>query len=92
MALSEDDQRIFDEIERAFLDEDPAFSRSMTIGHLRRRRLRAHAAYFCIGVLLLVTGLMWTQVSLPWGVFISVAGFVVMVGSAARNTIRRYRH
>jgi hypothetical protein len=26
MALSEDDQRRFDEIERALLDQDPAFS------------------------------------------------------------------
>jgi len=74
MALSEDDQRRLDEIERALMDLDPDFSKSMTIGHLPRRRHWAHAAYFCIGVLLLVTGLMWTQVSLAWGVSISVVG------------------
>jgi hypothetical protein len=82
---------MFDEIERALIDQDPDFSRLMTIGHVRRRRLRTHAAYFCIGVLLLVTELMWTQWSLPWGVLISIAGFIVMVGATAHNTVRRCR-
>ncbi len=91
MALSEDDQRRFDEIERALLDQDPDFSRSMTIDQLRRRRMRARVAYFCVGLLLLVTGLLWTQVSLPWGVLISIAGFIVMVGAAAHHIGRRHR-
>jgi hypothetical protein len=45
MALSEDDQHRLDEIERALMDLDPDFSRSMTIGHLQRRR-RTQVAYF----------------------------------------------
>jgi Protein of unknown function (DUF3040) len=91
MALSEDDQRRFDEIERALLDQDPVFSRSMTIDQLRRRRMLAGVACFCLGVLLLLAGLLWTQVSLPWGALISVWGFIVMVGAAAHNIGRRHR-
>ena len=91
MALSEDDQRRIDEIERALIDQDPVFSRTMTIEHLRRRRFQARAAWFCVGVLLLVCGLIWTQGSLAWGVFISVAGFIVMVGSASHHTGRPRR-
>jgi hypothetical protein len=91
MALSEDDQRRFDEIERALLEQDPDFSRSMTIDRLRRRRIRAGVAWFCLGVLLLLTGLVWTQVSLAWGALISIWGFIVMVGGAAHNIGRRHR-
>jgi len=86
MALSDDDQRRFDEIERALLEQDPVFAKTMTIDHLRRRRLRARAAWFCIGVLLLVSGLIWTQLSLTGGVAISVAGFITMVGATFHRT------
>jgi hypothetical protein len=91
MALSEDDQRRFDEIERALMDQDPVFSRTMTIDRLRRRRVRAGVGFFCGGVLLLLTGLICTQVSLAWGVLTSIAGFVVMVVATAQSIGRRYR-
>ena len=89
MALSEDDQRRFDEIEQALFDQDPVFSTTMTIVRLRRRQLHASVASVCVGVLLLLTGLVWTQGSVAWGVLISVTGFLVMVGSAAHFARRR---
>jgi hypothetical protein len=52
MALSEEDQRKFDEIERGLLEQDPVFS-TTTIDRLRRRRRWSAVASFCVGVLLL---------------------------------------
>lgn len=89
MPLSEDDQRKFDEIERSLFDEDPVFSTTITIVHLRRRRVLATVAAFSAGIFLLVAGLVSTQGSLALGVLISIAGFLVMVG-AAFFLIRRW--
>ncbi len=90
MALSEEDQRKFDEIERGLLEQDPVLS-TTTIDRLRRRRRWSAVASFCVGVLLLVAGLVWAQGSLVWGVLISVAGFLVMVGAVVQSAGRRRR-
>ena len=91
MALSEEDQRKFDEIERGLLEQDPVFSTTTTIDRLRQRRRWSAVASFCVGVLLLVAGLVLTQGSLVWGVLISVAGFLVMVGAVVQSAGRRRR-
>ena len=91
MALSEEDQRKFDEIERGLLEQDPILSTTTTIDRLRRRRRWSAVASFCVGVLLLVAGLVVTQGSLVWGVLISVAGFLVMVGAVVQSAGRRRR-
>jgi len=89
MPLSDEDQRKFDEIERSLLEEDPVFSTTITIVRLRRRRVLATVAYFCVGIVLLVAGLVSTQGSLAVGVLISTAGFLVMVGATALFMRRR---
>jgi hypothetical protein len=72
------------------LEQDPIFPTTTTIDRLRRRRWSAVAS-FCVGVLLLVVGLVLTQGSLVWGVQISVAGFLVMVGAVVHTAGRRSR-
>jgi hypothetical protein len=90
MALSEEDQRKFDEIESGLLEQAPVFS-TTTIDRLRRRRRWAAVASFCVGILLLVAGLVWTQASLVWGVLMSVAGLLVMIGVVVQSAGRRRR-
>ena len=91
MPLSDDEQRKFDEIEHALHDEDPRFSTTITIAHLRRRRTLAAVAYFCGGILLLMAGLVSTQGSVALGVMISVAGFLTMVWAVALYLRRQPR-
>jgi len=90
MALSEEDQRKFDEIERALFKQDPIFSTTRTIDRLRRRRRWSSVAWFCLGVLFLVAGLVSTQGSLAFGVLISLLGFLVMVGATVQFGNRRH--
>ena len=78
MPLSEHEQRLLDQIERALYQEDPKFASTVRQTDLRshmRRRLRRAALVLVLGIVLLFTGLV-TQREL-----VGVAGFVVMVGA-----------
>ncbi len=75
MPLSEHEQRLLDQIERALYAEDPKFASTVRSTDLRthmRRRLRRAAIVFAVGFVLLVAGVPTN--SFPVG----VAGFVVM--------------
>ena len=78
MPLSEHEQRLLDQIERALYAEDPKFASTVRSTDLRthmRRRLRRAAIVFAIGFVLLVLGV-------PLNSFvIGVAGFAVMFGA-----------
>ena len=77
--LSEHEQRLLEQMERALYAEDPKFASSMRGSDLRtryRRRAVVAGFVFLLGVALLMTGAI-TQI-IPLG----VAGFVVMLGSA----------
>lgn len=77
--LSEHEQRLFDQIERS-LAEDPKFASAVRASDPRfhaRRRLLVAAFVIAIGLALLVYGAV--SQNTPLG----VAGFVVMLGSAA---------
>jgi hypothetical protein len=87
MALSQDEQRKLEAIEDAFLQDDPRFAKTFTLHRLRRRA--ANFGHFLVGVILLLTGAMASRSFLTAGVLIAVAGYVVMVGSAARWFGRR---
>ena len=79
MPLSDHEQRLLEQMERALYAEDPKFATTMRGADLRRRyRRRAVAAafVFVIGIVLLMTGAV--SKTTPLG----VAGFVVMLGSA----------
>jgi hypothetical protein len=76
--LSEHEQRLLDQIERALYQEDPKFASTVRQTDLRshmRRRLRRAGLVLALGFVVLFTGLVMQQ---P---LIGVAGFVVMVGS-----------
>jgi hypothetical protein len=76
--LSEHEQRLLDQIERALYQEDPKFASTVRQTDLRthmRRRLRRAGLVLAVGFVLLLAGVVSTQLA------ISVAGFVVMVGA-----------
>lgn len=78
MPLSEHEQRLLDQIERALYAEDPKFASTVRSTDLRthmRRRLRRAAIVFAVGFVLLVAGV-------PTNSFaVGVAGFAVMFGA-----------
>ena len=79
MPLSEHEQRLLEQMERALYAEDPKFASSLRgkdpRSHFRRRALVA-AVGFILGVVLLMTGLVAQLVP------VSVLGFVAMLASA----------
>ena len=78
MPLSEHEQRLFDQIERALYAEDPKFASTIRGARLRpsRRRRIQGIALFVLGIALLVCGML-----LPLKVFeipvVSVVGFLM---------------
>jgi hypothetical protein len=77
--LSDHEQRLLEQMERALYAEDPKFATTMRGADLRRRyRRRAIVAafVFLLGIAVLMTGAVTTQIP------VGVAGFVVMLGSA----------
>ena len=79
MPLSEHEQRLFDQIERS-LAEDPKFASAVRASDPRfhaRRRLLVAAFVIVLGLALVVYGTVSNNPPL------GVAGFVVMLGSAA---------
>lgn len=76
MPLSEHEQRMLDQIERALYTEDPRFAHAVRATdphvHYKRRLLKA-ALGFLIGVSLLMAGVISKMIP------VGVAGFVVML-------------
>ena len=87
MPLSKDEQRRFDEIERALREDDPRFAAGTGLDQLRRRRTSVAAGGFLLGPLLVFAGLVATQTQVAVGVIISVAGFPVMLAAAGRLVV-----
>lgn len=82
MPLSEHEQRLLDQIERALYQEDPKFASTVRATDLRthmRRRLRRAAAVLILGFAILLTGLI--AFSGLASTIVGVTGFVVMVGA-----------
>jgi hypothetical protein len=78
MPLSEHEQRLLDQIERALYQEDPKFASTVRQTDLRthmRRRLRRAGLVLALGFVLLLTGVVFAEIA------IGVAGFVVMVAA-----------
>ncbi len=78
--LSEHEQRLLEQIERALVDDDPKFASSVRTGDRRvkaRRRLQIGAALVVVGFAVLVGGAV--AASVPLG----VVGFLVAFGGAA---------
>ncbi|MGH3793926.1 MAG: DUF3040 domain-containing protein [Pseudonocardiaceae bacterium] len=84
MPLSEHEQRLLDQIERALYAEDPKFASNVRGARMRspsRRRRLQGIALFVLGLVLLVVGVMLPI--RPAGIpVISVLGFLVMFAGA----------
>jgi DUF3040 family protein len=78
--LSEHEQRMLEQMERALYAEDPKFASALEGSGLRtytrRRVYLAMAGFLVVGIGLLMSGMIWRQ---PW---VSVLGFLVMLGCA----------
>jgi hypothetical protein len=80
LPLSEHEQRLLEQMERALYAEDPKFVSSLRGTDLRshyRRRAVQSAAGFILGLVLLMTGVVQPNL-----VAVSVLGFVLMLASA----------
>ncbi|WP_405013749.1 DUF3040 domain-containing protein [Kitasatospora sp. NBC_01539] len=79
MPLSEHEQRLLEQMERALYAEDPKFASALEGTGLRtytRRRVYLAAAGFVVGIALLMGGMVAQQI------WVSVIGFLVMLGCA----------
>lgn len=84
MPLSEHEQRLLEQIERALVDDDPKFASSVRTGDRRlkaRRKLQLGALLVLVGLAVLVGGAV--AESVPLGVL----GFLVAFGGAALGVL-----
>lgn len=82
MALSEDDRRRLDEIERALTADDPTFAtRITTIDAARRRAVLYAGLALLVGAVVLVVGLVAADSALVVGVIVSALGALLILGS-----------
>jgi hypothetical protein len=78
--LSEHEQRLLDQIERALYQEDPKFASTVRSTDLRthmKRRMRRAGLLLAVGVIVMLTGLVSNMPA------VGILGFVVMVGALA---------
>ncbi|MBO0656606.1 MULTISPECIES: DUF3040 domain-containing protein [Streptomyces] len=79
MPLSEHEQRMLEQMERALYAEDPKFATALEGSGLRtytRRRVYQAVAGFLVGIALLMAGMVAQRI------WISVVGFLVMLSCA----------
>ncbi len=82
MPLSEHEQRLLDQIERALYAEDPKFASAVRASDPRnraRRRLWQSGLLFIAGIAMLLAGAIGSG---PVGYAVAVAGFLIMFGAA----------
>lgn len=76
MPLSEHEQRLLEQIERALIAEDPKFASTVRTTDLRthmRRRMYRAAALFLVGLVVLPIGVITN-------VWVGILGFLIMIG------------
>jgi hypothetical protein len=81
--LSEHEQRLLEQIERALVDDDPKFASTVRTGDRRsraRRKLQLGGLLVLVGLAVLVVGAIY---SVPVGVL----GFLVMLGGAVLGVL-----
>lgn len=86
MPLSEHEQRLLEQIERALYQDDPKFSRTVRSTDPRTylvRRVRRGALLFLLGLIVLVLGVGLNRQ--PLTVVFGIAGFMLMLFAALRG-------
>jgi hypothetical protein len=77
--LSEEELRLLEQMERALVEEDPKFAstlRGTTLRSTARRRALLAGVCFLVGIVMLMAGVVSETI------WLGIAGFVVMLGSA----------
>jgi hypothetical protein len=91
MPLSENEQRLLEQIERALVEGDPKFANTVRATNPRTyllRRIRRSAVLFVVGLIVLPVGLVLNSTSLestPLTVTLGVLGFVIMLTAGLRG-------
>ncbi|WP_462203442.1 DUF3040 domain-containing protein [Frankia sp. CcWB3] len=86
MPLSENEQRLLEQIERALVQDDPKFASTVRSTDPRTyllRRVRRSAVVFVLGLAVLVVGVVLNQV--PLTVILGILGFLMMLFAALRG-------
>ena len=89
MALSDEEQRLLEQMEAALAAEDPKLVNAMRgtgVRRVHRRRAALAGVGFFVGLALLIVGVGRDNL-----IFLSVLGFVIMVGSAV-TAIYSWQH
>ncbi|WP_018500068.1 DUF3040 domain-containing protein [Parafrankia discariae] len=86
MPLSENEQRLLEQIERALVEDDPKFASTVRSTNPRTyllRRVRRSGVLFALGLVVLVVGVVLNQV--PLTVILGILGFLMMLFAALRG-------
>jgi hypothetical protein len=82
--LSEHEQRLLEQIERALVDDDPKFASTVRTGDRRlraRRKVQLGALLIVVGLAVMVLG------PVTHNVIVGVLGFLVMLGGAVLGVL-----
>jgi hypothetical protein len=86
MPLSENEQRMLEQIERALVEDDPKFASAVRSTNPRTylvRRIRRNAVLFVLGLAMLVVGVVLSQLP-TLTVILGILGFSIMLAAALR--------
>ncbi|WP_250280180.1 DUF3040 domain-containing protein, partial [Frankia sp. Cppng1_Ct_nod] len=86
MPLSENEQRLLEQIERALVEDDPKFASTVRSTNPRTyllRRVRRSLLLFGLGLVVLVVGVALNRT--PLIVVLGILGFVLMLFAARRG-------
>ncbi|MBL7623580.1 DUF3040 domain-containing protein, partial [Frankia sp. AgB1.8] len=87
MPLSENEQRMLEQIERALVEDDPKFASAVRSTNPRTylvRRIRRNAVLFVLGLAVLVVGVVLSQLP-TLTVILGILGFSIMLTAALRG-------
>ncbi|MBL7501607.1 DUF3040 domain-containing protein [Frankia sp. CNm7] len=87
MPLSENEQRLLDQIERGLVDDDPKFASAVRSTNPRTylvRRIRRNAVLFVLGLAMLIVGVVLSQLP-ALTVTLGILGFAIMLAAALRG-------
>jgi hypothetical protein len=86
MPLSENEQRLLEQIERALVDDDPKFAHAVRVTSPRTylaRRVRRNAAFFVLGLAMLIVGVVLSRLP-ALTITLGIIGFSIMLAASLR--------